>query len=162
MKTQTTETNGKHYATVSQGDRIVYRTPGYLTARMALADAQCWGAFHGGKHMPTYTLAVTPIMVGGRRNLPGEYATKGEAWKAVQETFENEAVTVFEDGKRMGSFQWFRIGEEPCPWAPGFVVQVRELRKWHGYGRGWVATEVQSVGNATKLGPERFLRTVKP
>lgn len=48
MNTKTTETNGKHYATVSAGDRIVYRTPGYYTAGMALADAQCWAAFHGG------------------------------------------------------------------------------------------------------------------
>ncbi|MFE5621734.1 hypothetical protein ACFQ8S_06930 [Streptomyces virginiae] len=49
MNIKTTEADGKHYATAHHGDRIVYRTPGYLTDRMALADVQCWVAFHGVK-----------------------------------------------------------------------------------------------------------------
>ncbi|MET8880550.1 hypothetical protein [Streptomyces rubiginosohelvolus] len=160
MNTKTTEANGKHYATVSAGDRIVYRTPGYVTARMALADAKCWEAFHGGKIMSTFRLAVTPMLGGGKRMLPGEYATKAEAWKAVQETFFSEAVTVLEDGRAVGTFQWFRVGEEPCPWAPGKVHGVRDLKKWGGMTKGWQPTGVQSVGNADKLGPHRFLRAV--
>ncbi|OKH90483.1 hypothetical protein [Streptomyces uncialis] len=159
MNIKTTEADGKHYATVVQGDRIVYRTPDYVTARMALADAQCWNAFHGGKHVPTYTLAITPMISGRAMPLPGEYATKGEAWKAVQETFFGEAVTVLEDGREIGTFQWFRAQDEPCPWAPGKVTSVRDLKKWTGMHTGWIATGVQSVGSGNKLGPHRFIRT---
>ncbi|MFE1763095.1 hypothetical protein ACFW81_02565 [Streptomyces angustmyceticus] len=160
MNMTVTETSGKCCATVTSGDRIVYRTPEYYTAEMALADAQCWTAFHGGKHMPVYTLAVTPMVGGGKRDLPGTYATKAEAWKAVQETFFAEAVTVFEDGKGVGSFQWFRVGDEPCPWEPEKVITVRDLKKWGGMGRGWQRTGVQSVGNDERLGARRWLRTV--
>lgn len=39
--------NGKHYAEVG----TAYRTPDYLTARMALADAECWNAFNKGAKM---------------------------------------------------------------------------------------------------------------
>ncbi|MEU5149761.1 hypothetical protein AB0G42_21590 [Streptomyces yangpuensis] len=160
MNTKTTQADGKHYATVSKGDRIVYRTPGYLTARMALADAQCWTAFHGGEHMPVYTLAVTPMVNGRGFKLDGTYATKAEAWKAVQETFYGDAVTVFEDGMGIGTFQWFNAAEEPCPWEPGKVTRVRDLLKWAGDGIGWEKTGVQTVGNARDLGSHRFLRTV--
>ncbi|MCF3174781.1 hypothetical protein IPZ61_15795 [Streptomyces sioyaensis] len=158
MNTKTTETGGKHYATVSAGDRVVYRTPGYYTAGMALADAQCWEAFHGGKNMTTYTLAVTPMVEGGKMDLPGEYATKADAWLAVQRTFFNEAVTVLEDGKGVGTFQWFRAGEEPSQNEPGKVVSVRNLCKWTR--KGWVRTGVQAVGNGKELGRYRFIRTV--
>ncbi|MFJ7419788.1 hypothetical protein ACIQXD_14400 [Streptomyces uncialis] len=159
MNTKTQEANGRHYATANHNDRVVYRTPGYLTARMALADARCWIAFHGGKHVPTYTLALTPMVAGPTVTLSGEYATKGEAWRAVQGTFFSEAVTVLEDDRAVGTFQWFRAGEEPCPWSPGKVVPVRDLKKWTGMLGGWITTGVQSVGNADKLGPHRFLRT---
>jgi hypothetical protein len=47
MKITATQANGKHYAEVRDGDRIVFRTQGYYTSRMALADAQCWVAFNG-------------------------------------------------------------------------------------------------------------------
>ncbi|MFJ4960978.1 hypothetical protein ACIP6P_00665 [Streptomyces sp. NPDC088729] len=164
MKTQTTETGGKHYATVSQGDRIVYRTPGYLTARMALADAQCWEAFHGGKHMPTYTLSLTPMAEGLHSSLKGEHATKEEAWAAVQRTFFNEAVTVYKDGKAVGSFQWMRAGHVEHRDAPGSLVSLRNLSKWGGVRHGWVPTGVQSVGDDKRIGKgpyRRYLQTVK-
>jgi hypothetical protein len=51
MEITATQANGKHYAEVRNGDLIVFRTQGYYTARMALADAQCWAAFHGEEIM---------------------------------------------------------------------------------------------------------------
>jgi hypothetical protein len=45
--TDYTADNGKTYAEVTEGATVVYRTPDYLTARMAVADAVAWVAFHG-------------------------------------------------------------------------------------------------------------------
>lgn len=42
-----TTKNGKHYGIVFRAGREVFRTPGYLTKAMALADARCWVAFNG-------------------------------------------------------------------------------------------------------------------
>ncbi|MFC9620259.1 hypothetical protein ACFTXM_09745 [Streptomyces sp. NPDC056930] len=158
MDIQTTKVRGKFFSVVRDGAPVIHITRKYLTRRMAEAAAKCWVAFHGGEHMPVYTLAVTPMAEGGKRDLPGEYATKTEAWKAVQETFFAEAVTVLEDGKRIGTFQWFRAGEEPALNDPGKVSPVRDLCRWAR--GGWVKTGVQAVGNGAKLGPYRFIRTV--
>jgi hypothetical protein len=38
---------GKHYGQVRDGKRLVFHTPGYYTAEMALTAAKCWAAFHG-------------------------------------------------------------------------------------------------------------------
>lgn len=46
MNITATQTNGKHTAQVSDGGHIVFQTPEYCTAGMALADAKCWLAFH--------------------------------------------------------------------------------------------------------------------
>jgi hypothetical protein len=147
----------KVWAEVRNGETTVYRTTEYVTERMAYADAYCWLAFHGGeKNMTTYTLAVTPMVEGGKRTLPGEYATKDEAWVAVQKTEFNEAVTVFADGKGVGTFQWmFKTADEPDPNHAGYVRRVRDLCKWTR--AGWVQTGVQAVG----IGDHRFIRTVK-
>lgn len=69
MNIKATETSGKHYATVSQGDRIVFRTAGYVTARMALADARCWVAFHGEK-MEKVEMVWVPVSGGAEVELP--------------------------------------------------------------------------------------------
>jgi hypothetical protein len=47
MITTATAKNGKHTAEVRDGDRVLYRSPEFITERMALADAGCWAAFHG-------------------------------------------------------------------------------------------------------------------
>jgi hypothetical protein len=47
MNTTVEARDGKHFGTVRKGDSILYRTPGYYTEGMALADAKCWLAFHG-------------------------------------------------------------------------------------------------------------------
>jgi hypothetical protein len=47
MEINDTTENGKTYAEVSEGGRVVYRTPSYYTPRMAVADAVAWVAFHG-------------------------------------------------------------------------------------------------------------------
>jgi hypothetical protein len=82
MKITATETNGKHYATVSAGDSIVYRTPGYYTAGMALAAAECWTAFHGkGTDMDKVTVDLGEVYTargGGAsgleyRDVPAEH-----------------------------------------------------------------------------------------
>ncbi|MEE1835769.1 hypothetical protein [Streptomyces sp. SP17KL33] len=163
MNTTVTETSGKHFGTVRNGDRIAYRTPGYYTAQMALAAAECWVAFHGEDTMPTYTLALEhdahgrmPLgsVVKGKHT-PKEYATKGEAWEAVQRSFYAAPVSVLEDGKPVATFSWqFKTADEPHPGKPGYVRRVRDLCKWTG--AGWVATGVQSVG----AGTDRFIRTV--
>lgn len=50
MYTTTTETNGKYFGLVrAEDERTLHTTPGYITEAMALADAKCWAAFHGGK-----------------------------------------------------------------------------------------------------------------
>lgn len=55
MNITATKVNGKHYTRVVSNGRIVFRSPGYVTARMAMADARCWIAFHGeAKPMITY------------------------------------------------------------------------------------------------------------
>jgi hypothetical protein len=41
-----TTKNGKHYGIVFHAGREVFRTPGYVTKAMALADARCWVAFN--------------------------------------------------------------------------------------------------------------------
>jgi hypothetical protein len=47
MDTTVTAKNGKHTAEVRDAGRLVYRSPQFVTERMALADAGCWVAFHG-------------------------------------------------------------------------------------------------------------------
>jgi hypothetical protein len=56
---QTTQTEtGQHIATVG-----TYRTPAYYTAEMAVADAQCWEAFHGEENnMITITADETFVI----------------------------------------------------------------------------------------------------
>ncbi|WP_333731753.1 hypothetical protein [Streptomyces sp. IBSBF 3010] len=156
MDMQTTKAKGKFFTVVRDGAPVVHITRKYLTRRMAEAAAKCWWAFHGGdKIMTTYTLALTPMVEGGKRDIPGEYATKADAWLAVQQTEFNEAVTVFEDGKAVGIFQWmFKTPDEPVPGKPGYVRRVRDLCKWTR--KGWEVTGVQAVG----IGTHRFIRTV--
>lgn len=156
MNTTVTTNNGKHFGIVRKGDSILYRTPGYYTEGMALADAKCWLAFHGEKIMATYTLSVQPVS-STFTNLPikGEYGTKAEAWAAVQRTEYAEPVTVFEDGKSIMTFSWqFKTPDEPHPTLPNTVNRVRDLCKWTR--TGWVQTGVQAVG----IGRNRFVRTV--
>ncbi|MGI5408209.1 hypothetical protein ACQEV9_15580 [Streptomyces chartreusis] len=157
MKITITEANGEFYARVNNGDLIVYVTAEYLTERMALADARCWVAFHGkADAMPTYKLAIDPIdTTGGRRALKGEYATKADAWKAVQGTDFSEPVTVLEDGEPVMTFSWqFKTADEPHPTKPNTVRRVRDLCKWTR--KGWEVTGVQAVG----IGRNRLIRTV--
>lgn len=47
MNITVTTKNGKSYGKVSKGDRVLFQTPGYYTAQMALVAARCWRAFHG-------------------------------------------------------------------------------------------------------------------
>jgi hypothetical protein len=42
---------GRYYGQVRDGKRLMFHTTGYLTEAMALADARCWVAFHGGDIM---------------------------------------------------------------------------------------------------------------
>jgi hypothetical protein len=50
MYTTTTETSGKFFGLVrAEDETTLHTTPGYITEAMALADAKCWAAFHGGK-----------------------------------------------------------------------------------------------------------------
>lgn len=161
--------NGQCFGRVLKGDKVLYVTKGYITHRMALADAKCWAAFHGKEEtMPTYTLALDPMdsAFGPRplgrvtrdgKHITTEYATKGEVWEAVQRTFFNEPVTVFEDGKPVATFYWTFGTAEPVP-GKNMVRPVKNLKKW-GRG-GWEPTGVQSVGNG-KLGKGREIRTVK-
>jgi hypothetical protein len=156
MNTTVEARDGKYFGTVRKGDSILYRTPGYYTEGMALADAKCWLAFHGEKAMPTYTLSVQPIS-GPFTNMPlnGEYDTKAAAWEAVQRTQYSEPVTVFEDGEPVMTFSWqFKTPDEPHPTLPNTVNRVRDLCKWTR--TGWVQTGVQAVG----IGRNRFIRTV--
>jgi hypothetical protein len=46
MSITVTTKNGKHYGIVFQAGRVAFRTTGYLTKAMALADAKCWTAFN--------------------------------------------------------------------------------------------------------------------
>jgi hypothetical protein len=41
-----TTKSGKHFGIVFHAGRVVFRTPGYVTKAMALADARCWVAFN--------------------------------------------------------------------------------------------------------------------
>jgi hypothetical protein len=163
MNITATETNGKHSARVSAGDAVLFVTPAYYTAGMATSAARCWVAFHGeATKMPTYTIAYDPIdAVGGRRAIGRstngklvvtEYATKDDAWKAVQRTSFNEPVTVLEDGEPVASFYWLWAGEEPVPGKRNMVRRVSNLCKWTR--AGWTPTGVQAVGT----GKFRFVR----
>jgi hypothetical protein len=55
MEITVSSANGKHYAEVG----TAYRTPDYLTPRMALADAMSWLAFHG----PADALSLSTMRV---------------------------------------------------------------------------------------------------
>jgi hypothetical protein len=46
MSITVTTKNGKHYGIVFHAGREAFRTTGYLTKAMALADAKCWTAFN--------------------------------------------------------------------------------------------------------------------
>jgi hypothetical protein len=158
---------GKFFSQVrnsyADGFDILFESPEYFTEAMAKADAECWMAFHGkGETMPTYTLAYDPMDApGGRRALgrvtngkhvPTEYATKDDAWKAVQQTSYNEPVTVLEDGEPVATFYWLWAGEEPVPGKRNMVRRVSNLCKWTRVG--WTPTGVQAVGT----GKFRFVR----
>jgi hypothetical protein len=142
---------------------VLFVTPAYYTAEMATSAARCWVAFHGeATKMPTYTIAYDPIDAAGGRRAIGrstngklvvtEYATKEDAWKAVQQTSYNEPVTVLEDGEPVASFYWLWAGEEQVPGKRNMVRRVSNLCKWTR--AGWTPTGVQAVGT----GKFRFVR----
>jgi hypothetical protein len=160
---------GKFFSQVrnsyADGFDILFESPEYLTEGMAQAAAKCWVAFHAEQKeekMPTYTLAYDPMDApGGRRALGRstngkfvvtEYATKEDAWKAVQQTSYNEPVTVLEDGEPVASFYWTFAPDEPMPGRKNVVRRVRNLCKWTR--AGWTPTGVQAVG----IGKARFVR----
>jgi hypothetical protein len=62
MNITVTENSGKHFGQVREGDRILFATPGYYTAGMALKSAECWAAFHGkGNDMGKVTVDLGEV-----------------------------------------------------------------------------------------------------
>ncbi|MCX4687323.1 hypothetical protein OG401_23975 [Kitasatospora purpeofusca] len=98
-----------------------------------------------------YRLQIQPITGTMTMNIAGEHDTKVDAWKAVQETFYADPVTILENDKPVASFLWFRTYEEvPSQSQPGRVAQVWRLYQWGKRDLGpmlggWGPTEVEYV-----------------
>lgn len=64
-------TGQKYYGEVNDGGFYpLYRSKGYYTKGMALADAKCWLAFHGGKVADEVMMVWVPIDQGDEVELP--------------------------------------------------------------------------------------------
>ncbi|MEW2302607.1 hypothetical protein AB0958_21985 [Streptomyces sp. NPDC006655] len=74
MNITAAQRNGKHYGEVRNGDRIVFRSAGYITERMALADARCWVAFHGK------AVEMVRIPVSGGREVEISLGAMWDVW----------------------------------------------------------------------------------
>lgn len=123
-----------------------------------------WGArvqgLRAARLMNERESVVYRVKVAESGKLIGEFETKAEAWKAVQESDYAGTVTVSANGKLVATFQWCRTYEGvPSRVAPGTVAPVFALCQWKGR-RGlaeWVATGVERVHD----GHRPYLRTAR-
>jgi hypothetical protein len=92
MQITTTQTNGKHYARVADGDRIAYVSPGYHTAGMAQSAAKCWIAFHGkGSEMGKIVVDLNEVYTSrgaGRSGLEYMNVPAGRVARRVASAYE--------------------------------------------------------------------------
>ncbi|MDX2590978.1 hypothetical protein PV343_01390 [Streptomyces sp. WI03-4A] len=124
MNITTKTENGKHIAEVRNGAGVVFKTAAYLTEAMALADAQCWVAFHGGETMGKITVdmnetycarqAVTQIMAevpaeNVRRAVESAYAA-GLVVEIKRDTLDHDYIEI-SNGKG-SSYGKFHIGAD--------------------------------------------------
>jgi hypothetical protein len=131
MNIMATENNGKHTAQVSEAGRIVFQTPEYCTAEMALADAKCWMAFHGG-NMDKVTVDLNEVYTarGGGvslleyRNVPADRVARhvaqayefGLSVEIRTSTIEGTKYILVSDGKGSG-YGLYHIGPVFADWA---------------------------------------------
>jgi hypothetical protein len=132
MNITVTENSGKHFGQVREGDRVLYRTPGYYTAGMALKSAECWAAFHGkGTDMGKVTVDLGEVYTargGGPsgleyRDVPAERlaAVVAQAYEfgltvEVRTNTHGTAYIQVSDGKG-SSYGQYHVGAVFSDWA---------------------------------------------
>lgn len=153
MNITTGTQGGKFYAWVRKGMSILFQTPGYITEAMALADARCWLAFHGGESMDMVTVDMNEVYVA-RQKGTGVWReeTAERVARAVAEAYRFNLTVEVKEGT-MGQ-RYIQIsdgkGSSYSQWHMGADFRDRVINKYQG------ATMLTPAGTENVTRPERY------